>query len=78
MAEEKGVAWIIILSLYLLIANMILPVLPFAKDWYENIDMFPNAWGIYSVTVIINFLIALYVMVFHARHFIVRAFKNYV
>lgn len=28
--------------------------------------------------VIINFLITLYVMIFHARHFIVRAFNNYV
>lgn len=39
--EGKGIWWIILLSLYLLVANMILPVLPFTKEWYDNVDMFP-------------------------------------
>lgn len=38
---EERVAITIILSLYLLFANMILPVLPFTKEWYKNVDMFP-------------------------------------
>lgn len=40
--------------------------------------MFPEAWGIYSLTVIINTLITFFVMIAYARGFIVRAFKNYV
>lgn len=76
--EEEGIWWIILLSLYLLVVNMILPVLPATKDWYEAIDMFPEAWGIFSLVVVINFIITLYVMLFHARHFIARSFKNYV
>jgi hypothetical protein len=40
-AEEKGIIWTIILSLYLLIVNMIIPVLPFASDWYKSIEVFP-------------------------------------
>lgn len=39
--KGKGIWWIILLSLYLLVANMILPVLPFTKEWYDNVDMFP-------------------------------------
>jgi len=40
--------------------------------------MFPDAWGIYSLTVIINTIITFFVMIVYARGFIVRAFKNYV
>jgi cation transport ATPase len=56
---------------------MIMPVLPFTKDLYEYIHMFPEAWGICSLLVIVNFIITVHVMVFRARHFIVRAFNNY-
>lgn len=62
----------------MLISNMLLPVLPFTKELYEYIHMFPEAWGVCSLMVIINFIITLYVMIFRARHFIVRAFNNYV
>lgn len=57
---------------------MILPVLPFTSDWYKKIEVFPESWGVYSLTVIINIIITIYVMIAYARGFIVRAFRNYV
>jgi cation transport ATPase len=57
---------------------MILPIFPPTQNWYERIDMFPEEWGVFSLVVIINIIITLYVMIFHARHFITRAFKSYV
>jgi cation transport ATPase len=77
-SKEKGVTWIILLSLYLLIVNMILPILPYSESWYKNIEIYPEAWGIFSVILLVNIVITLYVMIFYARGFIVRAFHNYV
>jgi cation transport ATPase len=76
--KKKRVWWLILLSLYLLTVNMLLPTLPFTRGLYEYLHMFPESWGVCSLMVIINFIITLYVMIFWARHYIVRAFRNYV
>jgi cation transport ATPase len=78
LEKTNGVGGLILLSLYLLIVNMLLPSLPFTRGIYEYLHMFPESWGVCSLMVIINFIITLYVMIFWARHYIVRAFTNYV
>ena len=57
---------------------MILPVLPSHEDWYDKAITFPVELGIYTVSVIVNFILTLFVMIFYAKGFITRAFKNYI
>ena len=65
------------LCLYFLIANMILPILP-GNGWYDDFVEFPTQLGIYSLSLIANFLVTVFVMVRYARGFILRAFNNYI
>lgn len=57
---------------------MILPVIPESDKWYDKTITFPVDLGIYSIAVMFNFVLTLFVLIFYARGFIVRAFKNYV
>ena len=54
-----------------------MPVIP-DNGWYDTFIEFPTKLGIYSVSLIFNFLVTMFVMVRYAKGFIVRAFKNYI
>ena len=56
---------------------MILPVIP-DNSWYDTFIEFPTKLGIYSISLIFNFLVTMFVMVRYAKGYIVRAFKNYI
>lgn len=45
--------------------------------WYNDIITFPSKLGIYSVSVMINFLLTIYVMIRYGKGYIVKAVTNY-
>jgi len=75
--DEVNVVLTTALCLYFLIVNMILPIIP-DNSWYDDYLQFPVKLGIYSLSLIFNFLVTMFVMVRYARGFIVRAFRNYI
>jgi hypothetical protein len=66
------------LCIYFLFIVMILPIIPGIDDFMMDILAYPQEWGIYSLSVIVNSMITVYVLIAYARGFIVRAFRNYV
>ena len=57
---------------------MILPVIPSSDKWYNPAITFPVDLGIYTISVMFNFVLTIFVLIFYAKGFIVRAFRNYV
>lgn len=68
----------IALCIYFLFVVMILPIIPGIDMFMMDILAYPQEWGIYSLSVILNTVITIYVLIAYARGFIVRAFHNYV
>ena len=45
--------------------------------WYNDIITYPSQLGVYSISVIINFILTIYVMIRYGKTYVVRAVKNY-
>lgn len=60
-----------------MMGNMIFPVLPSLKDFYKECITFPEEFGIYSFSVLLNIFITFYVMWKYSKNIINRAFNNY-
>ena len=60
-----------------MVANMILPILPIFNEIYQECVTFPNSFGIYSFSVLLNISLTIYVMKHYAKTYITTAFKNY-
>lgn len=57
---------------------MIIPVLPGHHDWYAPIYTFPSSFGIFSLSVMLNFVLTVGVWVFYSAAIVKRAFWAYV
>lgn len=73
--DSINVTLTILLSLFFLIWSM---VLPFTGDWYMIASTFPNSFGIFSFSLLINIAVTIYVMDRYAKGFVRRAYTNYV
>ena len=60
-----------------MVVNMILPIVPYFSTIYQQCVTFPNNFGIYSLAVLFNIGLTLYVMNTYARKYIERAYQNY-
>ena len=67
----------LVLCLYFFIFDMILPAFLMNLSWYDHIMTFPSSFGIYSLFVLVNFSITMFVMVRYAKGFVTRAWRNY-
>ena len=56
---------------------MVFPLALDDQEWYDKIITFPSAFGIYTLFVILNFVITLFVIIKYALGFIRRAAVNY-
>ena len=76
LEQKKGPNLIItgLLCAFFLIFNMILP---FTGEWYSSVVGFPETFGIYTLIVIVNIVLAFYVGLFYGKKFIVNAWRNY-
>ena len=46
--------------------------------WYMDIVTYPSSLGIYSISVIINFILTVYVMIRYGKAYVISAVRNYV
>jgi cation transport ATPase len=69
--------WTAALVTYFFLVNMIFPVLPFLEPGYMEVMSFPSVFGIYSLSVIFNFSLTVFVMYYYARPYVVRSYANY-
>lgn len=60
-----------------MLANMIFPILPSFESIYYECVTFPKTFGIYSLSVLINIALTIYVMNSYAKGYIIRAYNNY-
>jgi cation transport ATPase len=65
------------LGVYFMIGNMLFPILPSLKEFYTECVTFPEKFGIYTFSVILNILITIYVILKYAKALIWRAFMNF-
>lgn len=56
---------------------MIFPILPSFESIYYECVTFPQTFGIYSLSVLINIALTIYVMNSYAKGYIIRAYNNY-
>ena len=56
---------------------MLLPAILRDYDWYRKSITFPTEFGIYTIFIIVNLTITVFVMVKYAIGFIKRAVANY-
>ena len=65
------------LCVYFFFFNMIFPIALNEEKWYDDIITFPSVFGIYTLFVLVNFAITMFVLIKYAIGFITRAAKNY-
>lgn len=56
---------------------MLFPVLPMTQKIYEECSTFPKSFGIYSLSVMVNIGLTLYILNSYAKGYIFRAYDNY-
>ena len=63
------------LCIFFFLFNMILPI---TGEWYQAVILFPNRFGIYTFSVLLNFILTIYVLNVYAKPLVKRAYQSYV
>lgn len=64
-----------LLCVFFLTFNMILPL---TGDWFMELLTFPDSLGVFTISVLINFCLTIYVLNIYAKPFIFRSYRSYI